>query len=269
MITRTRHLALALFALALTLAGALADAQPRRGRSRRRNREFDRLVQSAVTHYEARESREAIRDLERAYALRPTPRLLYNLGRAHEQAEDFTAAVDYYRRFLATSPSEQEAAVTQEALGAAERRAAAQTQATEQQRAREDADRLRALEEARARAAVAEQQRLVAVTQQQEIQGILRRRPRAVTAPVAALWTTAGLGLVAGGVMSAVALTARADFDSYRQADLRSDTWAQSTGFALGADIAFGTALVTGALGLVLYLVQPTPLEPVTPPQAQ
>ena len=52
---------------------------------------------------------EAAALLERAYALAPSSSLLYNLGRAHQQAGNKRRAIDAYRKYLAaeTSPPDE------------------------------------------------------------------------------------------------------------------------------------------------------------------
>lgn len=240
------------FAAALALALS-AHAQPRESR-----REFDQLVRSAVQHYEAGESRAAIDDLQRAYAIRPLPRLLYNLGRAHEQAGEFGAAADYYRRFIATNPDADAAAVTQVALAEAERRQAAAAEAERQREAARHAEEERALAAERARAAEAERQR----QEEQRRRSAVTLAPRRVTTPMVVLWGIAGAGAIAGGVLGGLALSAQGDWSASHQGDARASAYDRGTSMALGADIAIGAALVSGAVGLILYLVQPRPMVP-------
>lgn len=250
--SRATYLGAASLAAVLSLPIAVC-AQPRESR-----REFDQLVRSAVQHYEANESRAAIADLQRAYAMRPLPRLLYNLGRAHEQAGEFGTAADYYRRFLATNPDAEAAAVTQEALGVAERRQAAATEAERQQQEARRAEEERALAAERARAAEAERQRL----EDARRHGAMVLAPRRVTTPVIVLWGLAGAGVIAGSVLGGLALSSHNDWAASHQGDARASAYDSGTALGLGTDIAFGTALVSGAVGLILYLVQPRPMVP-------
>jgi tetratricopeptide (TPR) repeat protein len=242
----SRPLALALALAALALSGE-CRAQ---GRG-----EFDRLVRSAVTAYDAGDAPTAIASLQRAYAIRPVARILYNLGRAHELGGDFATAVDYYQRFLATNPSSEAAAVAREALGVAQRRAAEAAEAQQQRRAAEEAERQRAAEAERARTAEAERARAAEAERARQMVGL--SRPREVTAPMWALWGVAGLGAVSAGVLGALALNQHGAWSEDHRADRRADAADLGQALALGTDIAWGTAVVSGAVGLVLYLVQP------------
>jgi tetratricopeptide (TPR) repeat protein len=241
-------------ALVFAFAGGRALAQGS-------NREFDRLVRQAAAAYEAHDANTAIAALERAYAMRPVPRLLFNLGRAHDQRGDPATAADYYRRFLATSPDPQTAAIAQEALGIAERQLARAAEERRQREAAEAAERERALEAARAQAALAEQQRLEAERRRQAA----LTRPRRVTTPVAVAWGAAGVAAVAGGLLGGLALAARSDFDADRSGDARYDASSRGEAFSLGADVAFGAAVAAGVTGLVLFFTQDTSLPPSEP----
>lgn len=67
------------------------------------------LAREANDLYEQGEYRQAAVLLERAYALYPTPSLLYNLGRAFEEDGDGARAIDAYQRYLmATDGSDPE-----------------------------------------------------------------------------------------------------------------------------------------------------------------
>lgn len=240
------HLRPTLFAAAM-LGASLAVAQPRESR-----REFDALLRSAVQHYEAGQAREAIVELERAYAMRPLPRLLYNLGRAHERAGSFSVAVDYYNRFLQTNPDGEAGAIAREALSTAQRRAA-EVQAAEQARqAAEEAARQQALDAERARAAEAERQR--AEDERRRLLATTTRRR--LTTPVLVTGGVAVAAAVAGCILGGLALSAQSDFDGSRQGNARASAYDSGSAMALGADISFGTALVAGVVAVVLYFVQ-------------
>ncbi len=64
--------------------------------------EARRLTVHAKTQFDAGHFREAADLLERAYAVKPSSALLYNLGRAYQQAGDKDAAIDAYQRYLAS-----------------------------------------------------------------------------------------------------------------------------------------------------------------------
>ncbi len=239
------------FAIAAALVFSLA---PRSLHAQPRNREFDRLVQQAVQAYDAQDGATAIQLLQRAYAMRPLPRLLYNLGRAHELAGDFSTAATYYQRFLASNPDRDSAAVAQEALNTAVRRAEAQNEERRRREAAEQAAR-------EAQAAELARQQALAQSEAERQRNLLRvgvTHPRRITVPVGVAWGVAGVGAVAAGVFGALALSAQSDFNSNRDGNARDSASSTGSAMAIGADVALGTAVVAGVTGLVLFLTQPT-----------
>ena len=59
------------------------------------------IVTEASAAFDAGDFDGAIAAFERAYATKPDPRFLYNIGRIHEEAGQLDQAVVYYRRFVA------------------------------------------------------------------------------------------------------------------------------------------------------------------------
>lgn len=236
------------------LGASLAFGQPRESR-----REFDALLRSAVQHYEAGQAREAIVDLERAYAIRPMPRLLYNLGRAHERAGSFAVAVDYYGRFLQTGPDAEAEAIAREAMATAQRRADEARRADQARQAAAQAAQQQAMEAARAQAAEAERRR---AEDERRRQLATAPRPRRITLPVMVSGGVAAAAAVAGGVLGGLALSAQSDFDASHAGNARASASDGGGALALGADIAFGTALVAGVVGVVLYFTQSPAADP-------
>jgi tetratricopeptide (TPR) repeat protein len=83
------------------------------------------IIGRAVKALEAGRLVEA-RDLFRtAYQLSPQPKILFALGQVEFNLDNFAAAVDYYQKFLDTNPEPREAALAQQAIGAARARLAA------------------------------------------------------------------------------------------------------------------------------------------------
>ena len=98
--TSPRLLAVAI-AFALAMLAAPAAAQ-KRGE-----------VQQARKHYEQGTAfyrtglyERAAAEFEQSYALDPQPKTLFNIGRCYEEIGDPAKAIDYYRRFLDTGPTE-------------------------------------------------------------------------------------------------------------------------------------------------------------------
>lgn len=68
----------------------------------------------------ARGEFSAARDeLQRAYAVDPRPELLFALGQVELNLGNPQAAIGYYEQFLATAPAADQAALAQQAIGAA------------------------------------------------------------------------------------------------------------------------------------------------------
>jgi tetratricopeptide (TPR) repeat protein len=63
-------------------------------------------------------------ELLAAYQLEPRPELLFALGQVELNIGHFEKAIDYYERFLASEPSAEQAALAQQAIGAARSRLA-------------------------------------------------------------------------------------------------------------------------------------------------
>jgi tetratricopeptide (TPR) repeat protein len=78
----------------------------------------DHLAQGRAL-YERGDYPGARAELLLAYEADPRPDLLFALGQVEFHLEHYDAAIDYYQRFLATAPSEHDAALAQQALGAA------------------------------------------------------------------------------------------------------------------------------------------------------
>lgn len=58
-------------------------------------------------------------ELLRAYGITPHPSLLFALGQAELNLENFEAAIDYYDRFIATNPPAEQVDLAQQGKGAA------------------------------------------------------------------------------------------------------------------------------------------------------
>ena len=61
---------------------------------------FQAEAQRARELYAEERFDEAIQAFESAYALKPEPNILYNIGRIHEKKGEFEEATDYYERFV-------------------------------------------------------------------------------------------------------------------------------------------------------------------------
>src|SRR6266700_4342284 len=68
--------------------------------------EARRLYDEGLEQFRAGNYDAAIAKLEASYARTPAPMLLYDLAQAHRLRRDCARALDLYRRFLQTGPSE-------------------------------------------------------------------------------------------------------------------------------------------------------------------
>jgi tetratricopeptide (TPR) repeat protein len=58
-------------------------------------------------------------ELQAAYRLDPAPELLFALGQVELKLGNYAAAIDYYERFIAANPGDEQVALAQQAIGAA------------------------------------------------------------------------------------------------------------------------------------------------------
>lgn len=102
-------IALAAITLATPLAHADRKPSPEPGDPMRKVRELY-----------AKGDYEGVRaELLAQYELDPRPALLFALGQVELNLGNYQAAIDYYERFIATSPAEDQVALAQQAIGAA------------------------------------------------------------------------------------------------------------------------------------------------------
>ncbi|MBA2541682.1 MAG: hypothetical protein H0V17_18715 [Deltaproteobacteria bacterium] len=95
--------------LMLASSGALADDAKAAAKMH---------VASARTLHAEQRYIEALAELEAAYTLDPQPGLLFALGQLHVQLDRCERALSFYRRFLASKPKAEQAAVAREAIEA-------------------------------------------------------------------------------------------------------------------------------------------------------
>lgn len=79
----------------------------------------DAHISAAHDAYIRHDYLRAREELLAAYGLDPRPALLFALGQAEFNLGHYREAIDYYQRFTATNPSPDQAALAQQAIGAA------------------------------------------------------------------------------------------------------------------------------------------------------
>ncbi len=219
-------------ALSLVVASAQLEAQPT---NRRR---FNRLVQQAGEAYNRNEPDVAINLLEQAYTINPNQILLYNIGRAHELANRLERALEYYDRFLAEHPPEDQAQLGREA------RAGVQTQIEVRRRA---------------------QQNTQQVTTNQVTVAPVRMRwvdqPRRFRAGHATLVVGGAAVAIAGGVMGVLALNSASSFAATNDPAQRAGLQDRGSVFVWGANIAIPLGAALSLTGLIWWAAQPTRIQ--------
>ena len=116
-------------AVAALLAGSLvapsADAQtaPETG-AETRPETVDQHLARVRELYDKGDFARARDELLAAYKLEPRPELLFALGQVELNTGRFENAIDYYEQFLASGPAADQAALAQQAIGAARARLA-------------------------------------------------------------------------------------------------------------------------------------------------
>jgi tetratricopeptide (TPR) repeat protein len=96
--------------LCLLAVSTVAHADPKR---------VDAVMAHVRELFERNELAEARKLLLDTYATSPRPDLLFALGQVEVNLGHYAAAIQYYERFLATGPSSADAALAQQAIGAA------------------------------------------------------------------------------------------------------------------------------------------------------
>ena len=193
------------------------------------------LTVQAKTAFDAGHFAEAAALLVRAYAASPSSTLLYNMGRAYQQAGDRARAIDAYQGYLATESAPPDEGAIRHTI-----------QQLKDEIAKEHALAERAFREEREK-----RQAQAARVEAEE---------RAKHAPNPLPWIVAGTGaggLVAGGVFGALAKTAHHDAASDPDVDSALSKQSSAKSFATISNVAFiagGTVALSGLLWGILDL---------------
>jgi tetratricopeptide (TPR) repeat protein len=97
--------------IALMIAAAASNA--------RADERDDARLEKIRNLYEKKDYEGVRTELLEAYDEAPKPALLFALGQVELNLGNYQAAIDYYNKFLATSPEPKQAALAQQAIGAA------------------------------------------------------------------------------------------------------------------------------------------------------
>jgi hypothetical protein len=89
--------------IAVLLLQGSALAQPTAGQADEAKTRASALMQEATRAYQAGRYTEALSGFEQAYALFPSPRILFNLGQASERLGRYAEATEAFERFLSAA----------------------------------------------------------------------------------------------------------------------------------------------------------------------
>ncbi|MDQ3262099.1 MAG: tetratricopeptide repeat protein [Myxococcota bacterium] len=233
--------------------------------SRVDQRQAAALVKKAGGLYEAGRYLDAAQTLEKAQAIDPHPRILYNIARAYDQAGELKQALEHYQRYIGSTGGTDPTLLKRSSLAVDRLRGLVAQQ--EEARLRAQAEQQRLEEEARASQLRAEAEAQAKRDAEQLADRGSRERLLAAQqghdrAQLAA-WITAGAGVVAlgtGGFFGIQAYqTGLAEGGPFRQAEGVEGLTGklhyadQAKQQALIADIAYGVGVVAAVSSVLLW----------------
>lgn len=216
------------------------------------------LVKEAEGHYRAGRYKQSAETLLEAHDLSPHPRLIYNIARSYDQANELDLAMEYYQRYVNAPKGTDPTLLKRAALSIdrlrgliSQRDEAQKREAEEQARLAQEAQtaQQRAEQEAEAKRAAEAQLRaneLATVEARQRTRS--RNRVLALIAggvAVAGLGTGTGFGVMANG--------AKSDFRQAETVEAKNALQARTRSNAFIADVGFGLGIVAAAAAVFLY----------------
>ncbi|OJH34400.1 tetratricopeptide repeat protein [Cystobacter ferrugineus] len=221
------------------------------------------LVKQAERLYDQRKYVEAAEALEKANEQAPDSRLIYNIGRAYDQAGRTREAINYYEQYMTEGEDAQlrkraRSAVERLRLQQQKEEAAAAAAEAERKRLQEEAEaaqrRMEAEREAARQAEEANQLRLAEANRE----ALVARKRTQITSFALGGLAVAGVGVgIAFGVQAA---NARANFNEARDLDTKVAARNATRSNALLADIGYGVGIISAVAAVLLYPRQPAPV---------
>jgi tetratricopeptide (TPR) repeat protein len=233
----SRYFVLVLLCVALLVTGtAHAQSSPVEGDSRA-------LAQQAKAAFDAGDFPRAAKLLEEAYAAKPWPVYLYNLGRTYQQAGNKPEAVHAYERYLTAEPHSPDAGAVRESVRQLKDEIYRDSLLEQQARADKERAAREALDAQRSKEAMER-------AQQEASDAAERARHK----PSAWPWIVAGVGVsgVAAGVVLGV-LSSSAHGAAVSDPTVTQTQSDQSTAqtYATAANVLFVSGAVVGVVGTV------------------
>jgi tetratricopeptide (TPR) repeat protein len=237
--------------LAASLLGLPALAKSSRAQAASLVRQAQKLYQRGKYH-------DAAETLEKADALAPDPRLVFNIARAYDQAGELEKALDAYQRYVG-SPQGTDATLLKRSslaidrlrglIDQKEKAKAADEAAQRQLQEQADAAKRRAQEQTEA----AEQARAQAQAQQRaqaEAQAHAQSRNQTLAYVASGL---AVVGLGTGVVAGLSARSAKSDFNDAQTVEEKQSFQTSTQHRALLADVGFGVAIAGAVTAYLLW----------------
>jgi len=218
--------------------------------------------------YDARKYLEAAEALQRAQELEPHPKLVYNIARAYEQANELDLALKWYEAYTQSDERGTDPTLLKRSVLAIDRLRGLIRQRDEQ-RAAQEAERRRLGEEtqkAQARAESEAQAKLRAeeetrVQRRAVVESERRNYERArMSAFVAGGGALLGLGV--GTAFGVMANTSRARFNDAQTVSDKQEFERQTRQNAVIADIGMGVGVAAAVTAFLLYPKGAPPAEP-------
>lgn len=225
------------------------------------------LVHRAERLYQQGKYRAAAEELEKAEALDPDPRLVFNIARAYDQAGELEKALDAYQRYVASREGTDPTLLKRSALAidrlrgliAQQEKARAADEAM-QRHLQEQAESARRREQEQAQAAAqarAEADERARAQAEAEAHAESRNRTLAYVAGGVAV-TGLGTGILAG----LSARSAKSDFASAQTLEEKQILETATQHRALLADVGFGVAIAGAVAAYLLWPKHPVTVAP-------
>lgn len=219
----------------LLLFGASAYAQP----SEQARTQATTAYDAGVAAFKAKDYAEALARFERAYKLDPSPVLLYNLARTHQEMRHWTQAIEHFELYLARVPDGDD-------------------RGDVEARVRTMRNLLAELEAAKAEQPPPAEPPPPEPPPAEPPVTEARTEPGTSLRPYA--YTAAGLTVAAAGVaiyFGVEASAAEEDHAAAKTGPDKADTAQQAEDAALAANLAWGGAGLFAAAAVTLFLLEP------------
>ena len=227
------------------------------GQSAANKAKLNALVKEAEGHYAAGRYKQSAETMIEAYIYGPHPRLIYNIGRAYDQANELDLALEYYQRYVSSPEGTDPTLLKRAALSIdrlrglmAQRDETKKREAEEQARlsAEAQAQRERAEQEALAKQRAEEQLRAQEAAAIEE-RGRVRARNRTLAfvaggVAVAGLGTGTAFGLSANGAKGQFRDAQTVAEKQTLQSTTRTRALIADAGFVVGAAAAVTAVLL-------------------------